>query len=126
MMKRSRIICAVLMGLLLFSGCSASGQKTDPAFGPESSRVSSPGGPETEKDGQEEQTDKKDDRTAVEMKGLMQGELGGIGSGFLAYTLPEGEDKDYTLCFFKEGSRAAELETGKAMAVVGERSIWLG
>lgn len=51
---------------------------------------------------------------AVPMRGLMQGSLGGIGSGFLAYTLPEQEWEDYKLCFFEKGGRVPE--TGKPIS----------
>lgn len=44
-----------------------------------------------------------------QMQGLMLGELGGIGLGFLVCVLPGQEGEDYRLCFFKEDSIPVEL-----------------
>lgn len=52
----------------------------------------------------------QDSLTFVPMRGLMQGSLGSIGSGFLAYTLPGQDGDDYKLCFFKEGGTVSEFE----------------
>ncbi|MDE6389419.1 MAG: hypothetical protein K2L82_16685 [Lachnospiraceae bacterium] len=64
----------------------------------------------TDKDGQ-------DTLTAVQMRGLMQGELGGIGSGFLAYVPPQQDGEDYKLCFFKESNKATDFEKSISEAV---------
>ena len=56
----------------------------------------------------------QDATLAVQMQGLMQGNLGGIGSGTLAYTLPGHDGEDYRLCFFKEGGKVSDF--GKSMS----------
>ena len=53
--------------------------------------------------------DGQDNLEAVQMQGLMQGSLGDIGTGFLAYTLPQQDGEDYKLCFFKEGGNVPDF-----------------
>ncbi|MDE6846239.1 MAG: hypothetical protein K2J99_10810 [Lachnospiraceae bacterium] len=52
--------------------------------------------------------------SAVQMQGLLQGNLGGIGLGLLTYTLPQQDGEDYRLCFFKEGGQ--EPDFGQSMS----------
>lgn len=56
----------------------------------------------------------QDASSAVPMQGLMHGNLGAIGSGFLAYTLPEQDGEDYRLCFYKEED-GKEFDFGKPL-----------
>ncbi|MDE6362758.1 MAG: hypothetical protein K2L86_00580 [Lachnospiraceae bacterium] len=57
-----------------------------------------------------------DTSSDVQMQGLMQGNLGSIGSGALMYTLPQQDGEDYKLCFFKEGGKVSDF--GKTMSEV--------
>lgn len=52
--------------------------------------------------------------TTVQMQGLMQGNLEGVGSGFLAHTIPEQDGEDYKLCIFSEDDETADY--GKLMS----------
>ncbi|MDE7339345.1 MAG: hypothetical protein K2N80_02130 [Lachnospiraceae bacterium] len=53
--------------------------------------------------------DGQDTSSAARMQGLMQGDLGGIGAGILAYALPEQDGEDYKLCFFEEDGQVSDF-----------------
>ena len=61
--------------------------------------------------------DERDTVSAMQMQGLMQGDFGGLGLGLLTYTIPQQDDEDYRLCFFKEGGQEPDFGKGMSEAV---------